>query len=277
MLSIFLMAKPVQAQINDLSCVFAETKGTVLLSWTPPVGTNSYDVRYALSAIDAANYNLAPQFPQSWPATATQGYVTNLTEDKNWFFAMKAIDAGGNPSPISNGVYCFLPIKATQGDTVAPTSSITDPKDGATILADNDYIIKGESFDTGGSSVQKVEISFNDGKTWSVTLPKKSISTCNCSGAAIGFTWEYIWVDPILGVYNIKTRATDWWGNQETPRVSIKITVTSQEVEEPGTGMTIEELNQKIIEVQSKIAELLKQVIQILQNQILEVQAKLPG
>jgi len=252
------------AAISDLQCFFAQTPGPVWLTWTAPAGAVSYDVRYFPGAIDATHYNLAWQFSQNWSGTAHQGLVISLTGNTTWFFAMKAIDASNNYSDISNVVSCFVPSVVVPTDKIAPTSLITDPKDGATILANTDYIIKGESSDIGGS-VQKVEISF-DGKNWFKTKAKESIGT--------GFTWEYLWEKPTEGTYTIKTRATDSWGNQETPNEGIKINVVTEipvekpPVEKPISQMTAEELKAKIVEIQQKIIQLLSQLIQITQEQI---------
>jgi len=252
------------AAISDLQCFFAQTPGAVWLTWTAPAGAVSYDVRYFPGAIDATHYNLAWQFSQNWSGTAHQGLVISLTGNTTWFFAMKAIDASNNYSDISNVVSCFVPSVVVPTDKIAPTSLITDPKDGATILANTDYIIKGESSDIGGS-VQKVEISF-DGKNWFKTKAKESIGT--------GFTWEYLWEKPTEGTYTIKTRATDWWNNQETPGQGIKVKVIAElavekpPVEKPISQMTAEELKAKIVEIQQKIIQLLSQLIQITQEQI---------
>ena len=259
-------AKAQPSAITNLDCVFSEMKGSVWLTWTPPAGTQRYDVRYAQSPITAADYHLTYQFPQNWSGTANQGLVTDLTENTEWFFAMKAIDTDGYYSPISNVVSCFVPKIKPQIDDIAPTSLITEPKDGATILAGKDYIIKGTSSDTGGSSVQKVEISFDGGKNWFLTKPKESIE--------LGFTFEYIWKTPTEGTYTIKTRATDSWGNQETPNEGIKINVVTEipvekpPVEKPISEMTVEELKAKIAEIQQKMIQLLSQLIQLIQQEI---------
>jgi len=263
-LPFFISAQP--SAITNLDCVFSEMKGSVWLTWTPPAGTQRYDVRYAQSPITAADYHLTYQFTQSWLGTANQGLVTDLTENAEWFFAMKAIDTDGYYSPISNVVSCFVPKIKAQVDDIAPTSSITEPKDNATILTGKDYIIKGKSSDTGGSSVQKVEISFDDGKTWFLTKPKESIDS--------GFYFEYIWKTPAEDDYKIKTRATDWYDNQEMPGQGIKVKVVTElpvekpPVEKPISQMSVIELKAKIAEIQQQIIQLLTQLIQLLRSQI---------
>ena len=267
LISNFLIINSVKAQpaaISDLQCILAGSPGDVWLTWTPPAGTNSYDVRYWPGFFYPSDYNATIQYSQNWAGTASEGMVSNLTTNTTWYFAMKAIDASNNYSDISNVVSCFVPSVVVPTDKIAPTSLITDPKDGATILANTDYIIKGESSDIGGS-VQKVEISF-DGKNWFKTKAKESIGT--------GFTWEYLWEKPTEGTYTIKTRATDWWNNQETPGQGIKVKVIAElavekpPVEKPISQMTAEELKAKIVEIQQKIIQLLSQLIQITQEQI---------
>ena len=175
-------------------------------------------------------------------------------------------------------------------DNTAPTSSITDPLDGATINAGVDYTIQGTCSDEGGSSVMQVEISFDGGQTWHLTTPLQSTGS--------GFAWSYLWEGPEEGTYNIKTRATDWMGNTETPGDGITVTVSSAEEEEeveeeqpaeeeaaeeetseeetpteekPITEMTAEELEAKILEIQQQIIQLLQQLIEMVQQQILEL------
>jgi hypothetical protein len=276
-ISIFLFVAPVKAQpnaISDLRCFFSEMSGAVWLTWTPPAGTVSYDVRYALSAINESNYNLATQFPQSWSGSTNKGLVDYLIANNTWFFAMKAVNATGSASGISNVVWCFVPTVATQRDTTPPTSFITNPAEGATILAGKDYLIFGQSSDTGGSSVQKVEISFDGGQTWFLTNPKESITS--------GFTFEYLWTKQVAGNYNIKTKSTDWVGNIETPGAGINLTVAVQSpvveppasqppVEKPIAQMTVEELRLKITEIQQQIIQLLKELIFLLQQQLVKI------
>jgi len=249
--------------ITDLKCVFSQMPGAVWLAWSVPAGNpTGYDVRYSLGTIDAANFNSSWQFSQSWSGSTTQGLVDSLAEEKLWFFAMKAINGDG-ASVMSNIAYCYVPKKVAFLDKTPPTSLITDPETGTNILAGKDYIIKGISSDTGGSSVQGVEISLDGGNTWEGVKSKESIET--------GFSWEYLWSKPITGSHLIKTRATDWWNNVETPREGTEVIVVTElppEEKKPIEEMNIEELKAKIVEIQQKIIELLTQLINLLQSQI---------
>ena len=266
-LSTFLIFNSVKAQppaISDLVCSSnIPTAGVIELTWTVPTGAVAYEVKYSQgNSIDYSSTS-AYTYNQSWSAgTAGQKkseIIFNLNPGTEFTIAMKSKDNANNWSEVSNPVTCKAS-SLTFFDIQAPTSQITDPKDGATILAGKDYIIKGNCSDIDGS-VQKVEISFDDGKTWFKTKAKESVGT--------GFTWEYLWEKPSVGTYTVKTRATDWWDNQETPEVGIKITVVPQlPVEKPISEMTVEELKAKIQEIQLKLIELITQLIQILQQQI---------
>jgi len=263
-LPFFAKAQP--TAISDSQCFFAQMPGSVWLTWTAPAGANSYDVRYFPSAFLPANYDIVWQYSQTWSGTAQQGLVTNLTGNKTWFFAMKAIDGSNNYSDISNIVSCFVPTVTVQTDKTAPTSLITDPKDGATILVNETYIIKGDSSDTGGSSVRQVEISFDEGANW---LKAEAVE----GNKNNGFSWKFIWSKPAAGDYQLITRATDWVGNVETPSSGIKVIVKELEAEKPPTEkpisqMTAEELKTKIAKIQQQIIQLLTQLIQLIQSQI---------
>ncbi|HET9325731.1 MAG TPA: S8 family serine peptidase, partial [Candidatus Eisenbacteria bacterium] len=97
--------------ISDLHAF--EPNGTrVTLSWTATgddgeVGTASrYEVRYSTAPIDEANFeaaSLATGAPRPVAAGGTeQMRVGNLAFSTSYYFAVKAFDEFGNPSPISN-------------------------------------------------------------------------------------------------------------------------------------------------------------------------------
>ncbi len=270
-LATFFLAGNIEAAvpnpITDLNCVFSGISGAVWLTWSRPSGSpTSYDVRDALSAINSSDFNNASQFEQSWSGLANQGLVNYLTQEKTWFFAVKAINASGT-SAISNITYCYVSKTTDNSDKTPPASSIIDPQNGSNILADRDYIVKGTSSDTGGSSVKQVEISLDGGNAWQKVTPKESIGT--------GFGWEYVWPKPSVGSYLIKTRATDWWDNKETPGAGINVkvitelpTVKPPTVEKPIQEMSMEELKAKIVEIQEKIIQLLQQLINLIQLKI---------
>jgi len=117
-----------------------------------------------------------------------------------------------------------------------------------------------------------VEVSLDDGKTWSIA---KSISSPGT------FRWEYVWQNPTEGEYTIRVRATDSTGNIESPAAGVKVTVPAAMVppeevpevvpEKPITEMTVQELQTKIADLQQILINLLQQLVQLLQQQVQEL------
>jgi len=266
----------IPAAISNLACVASGSPGAVWLTWADPTGDpkTGYDVRYSTAAITASNYDSAYGFTNNWSAgtagASRQELVISLTPNIRYYFAIKSNSANGLADISTGDVTCIAPVASAPLEKEAPTSSITDPLDGATILAGKLYTIKGTSSDTGGSSVKTVELSFDGGTTWITVSPK-------ATNATAGFDWEYVWSVPKVGSYNLKTRPTDWVGNIETPGAGITVNVVSELPPTPPTPgkpisqMTAEEIKVKIVEVQQKIIELLTQLIQLIQQQIAEL------
>ena len=99
--------------VTDLTPVeFASS--WVSLTWTAPGGDGAtgtadvYDIRYSTSPIDAGNFDLAAQVPvppePSASGTTEIFRVEGLDFDTSYHFALKAGDAFGNRSPMSNMV-----------------------------------------------------------------------------------------------------------------------------------------------------------------------------
>ena len=102
-------------------------------------------------------------------------------------------------------------------DTTKPSSSVTNPANGATITstASNPYTISGTATDN--VAVSSIQVSTNGGTTW-------NNATCTgCPGASV--TWTYSWTLPADGSYNIKSRATDSSSNVETAGAGNTVTV----------------------------------------------------
>ncbi|MEW6189707.1 MAG: cytochrome c3 family protein [Actinomycetota bacterium] len=96
-------------------------------------------------------------------------------------------------------------------DGIAPTSTITDPADGSH-LKGIAYNITGTAQDNlGGSGIAKVQISTDGGNTWQ-----------DAAGTDI---WSFSWTLPADGVYNIRSRAIDNYGNVESPGPGVSVTV----------------------------------------------------
>ncbi|MDD4875450.1 MAG: Ig-like domain-containing protein [Candidatus Pacebacteria bacterium] len=239
--------------ITDLRCAFSGTPGSVWLWWSLPAGSpTSYEVKYALSGINDVNYDLAYAYSQSWSGTSVKGFVGGLAQDRTWFFAMKAVNGDGS-SGISNIVWCQPDNPTSTVLTTVPSSSIANLQEGMEITAGQDFVIKGQSVDEGGSSIQKAEISLDDGETWQKTVAAKAIDT--------GFEWEYNWTAPSEGEYSIKARAIDYMGVQEEPAdaIGVKVVSQTQTAEETSKGENSQEEDDN-----QQRRNLLIQIIQIL-------------
>ena len=204
--------------------------------------------------------------------SVTIGGIVNPSQAGSFTMTITTKDGtDGTGSNVDTGSATFVILKATApADTAAPVSKITRPTAGATISAGQSYVIEGIGSDE--STVAEVEVSLDDGKTWSVA---KSISSPGT------FRWEYVWQNPTEGEYTIRVRATDSAGNIESPAAGVKVTVPAalvpavppEEVpevvpEKPITEMTVQELQTKVAELQQTLINLLQQLIQLLQQQL---------
>jgi hypothetical protein len=95
-------------------------------------------------------------------------------------------------------------------DSVRPTSTITSPTAGATVLIGTQVTITGTASDTGGT-VARVDVSVDGGATFS---------------PATGTTaWSFNWTPATPGPATIKSRAVDDSGNVQNPPAEISVTV----------------------------------------------------
>jgi hypothetical protein len=123
---------------------------------------------------------------------------------------VRAIDDAGNvdSTPAS---YTWTVI-----DTSAPSSSITNPAGGMTLIAaDFPYSITGTASDN--FAVAGIEVSTDGGNTWSAAV----CTGCGTTSA----TWTYNWTSSTDGSRTIKSRATDSSSNVETPSAGKTVTV----------------------------------------------------
>jgi len=215
-----------------------ETPGpgvTVTVDTTPPAGsielksgrfTKARTVQLTLSARDAGS-NCPEPDPvmcgidmmqlsddgvtwQAWetPNTAVSWHFPKGDGEKSVFVHYR--DPAGNVSED----YVATAIL----DTVNPTSAVSDPADGATIITAG-YTIIGTASD-GGSGVELVEVSTDGGSSWDL---------------ATGTTdWTYPWTPASDGSYTIVSRATDSAGNVENPGQGVTVTVSVDT--DPPTG-----------------------------------------
>jgi hypothetical protein len=229
------------AAITNLTCEPSGQGGAVWLRWTVPAGTSGgYEMKYQQG--NSITYGSATAFTQTWPAgtvgTAQQQLLTGLNPNTQYTFAAKAKGAGSSISAISSLTpTCYAPGGAhVAADSTAPVTRITSPAFNSTVAAGKPLLIKGTSLDSGGSSVQKVEVSLDGGNNWNLATV-----TDNVDGNII---WQYTWANAQAGKVTIMARATDWVGNTETPGASVAVTVltapptVSVEVGGPATTTT---------------------------------------
>jgi hypothetical protein len=110
-----------------------------------------------------------------------------------------------NPTP--------TPTPTPTPDTLRPTSTITSPTAGATVLTGTTVNITGTASDTGGGSVVRVEVSVDGGATFST--------------AAGTNPWSFNWTPTSPGPATIRSRAVDNSGNVQDPTTVIAVTVAN--------------------------------------------------
>jgi hypothetical protein len=165
-----------------------------------------------------------------------------------------------------------------------PKSSIIEPLSNQSFtLAPIE--IKGTSLDNKKiSSIQKVEISTDGGATWFLTEPVSSNDD-------YGFTWKYDWNPPKEGSYILKTRATDWMNNIETPGIGVTVTVSADVVaptitasltipviltSTPATTITVPYINPiGATEIQANVVYIQQQIIVLIQQLIAQLLVEL--
>src|SRR5262245_28277820 len=96
-------------------------------------------------------------------------------------------------------------------DNVPPTSTITSPTEGATVLIGKPVAITGTASDAGGGSVVRVEVSVDGG--------------ANYSAATGTNAWSFNWTPSEAGRVTSKDRAEANTGNVQTPPTEIHVTV----------------------------------------------------
>ncbi|MEV0203375.1 DUF4082 domain-containing protein [Nonomuraea sp. NPDC050691] len=116
-------------------------------------------------------------------------------------------DFGAQPATLQADL---VPATAST-DTAPPTSALTAPLSGATVLTGREVTISGTASDTGGGVVAGVEVSTDNGASWQ---------------AATGFgPWQFTWVPQTAGNTTILVRAVDDIGNLQTTLDSRPVTV----------------------------------------------------
>lgn len=94
-------------------------------------------------------------------------------------------------------------------DSTPPVTVIRTPGNGQTITSTT-YLITGTAYDA-TSGVQRVEVSFNNGVSWT-----------NASGST---SWSYLWTPAGQGAYVIRARAVDKAGIVDNPGTAVNVIV----------------------------------------------------
>ncbi|MHC4600536.1 MAG: hypothetical protein ACYS47_16190, partial [Planctomycetota bacterium] len=120
------------AAISDLAAVTGASFGEIDLTWTAVgddglVGTaSSYVVKYSTAVIDAANFDSATTFAQTWTplvsGSTENRTLMGLTGGQTYYVAVKVRDEVPNASPISN----VDSASASVAPDTTPPAAITD-------------------------------------------------------------------------------------------------------------------------------------------------------
>jgi len=272
-----------ESKVITMSCLPSGQAGAVWLDWNEPAQTytglfTGYVVKTYAAALTDVNWASGTTFTQSWtPASATGGavhqLVTGLNPNTRYYFGVMLGKSGdtieslvSDPSPS-----CIAPASGTSGsgtDSTAPVSYITSPAASSTVQTAHIVAITGTARDTGGSSVQQVEVSLDGGATW-------NLATISNTDNATNVLWNYNWINPAVGSYTIKTRAYDWVGNRETPGTGVAVTIslssttTTTATTTTTTGtMTAEQMKAKITELRTILVQLLQKLVAMLLAQL---------
>jgi hypothetical protein len=117
-------------------------------------------------------------------------------------------DMGVQPATLQAG----LVAAAASTDTVAPTSGITSPAQGATLPRKQPSTITVNATDAGGGVVAGVEVSIDDGVTWHPATGSEP--------------WTFTWTPSTAHTTTILSRAVDDSGNLEHPQGGVTVTVS---------------------------------------------------
>ncbi len=272
------------AAISTLTCEPSGQGGAVWIRWTTSTGTSAgYEVKYQQG--NSITYGTASTFTQTWTSgtvgTAQQQLLTGLNPNTQYTFAAKALGGNSSISTISTLTpICYAPGGARAAtDSTVPTTRITSPAFNSTVEAGKALVIKGTSLDSGGSSVQKIELSLDGGNNWNLATV-----TDNVDGNLV---WQYTWANAQAGSVTIMVRSTDWIGNVENPGASITVTVGT--VASTGTSTTTSTTTTPTssglpyvapvgaTQIQANITYLQGQLVVLLQQLLASLQAQLSG
>lgn len=140
--------------------------------------------------------------PPSVPELAMQQATVNLLADM--------CDPTGQRSVQPRTLQPGLVLATASTDSTPPTSLITSPSSGGTVVMGSVVSITGTAVDLGGV-VGGVEVSVDGGLTWHPAIGRAN--------------WSYSWKPTLLGSMTLKSRAVDDSGNLENAGSGINVTV----------------------------------------------------
>jgi sulfite dehydrogenase (cytochrome) subunit A len=147
-----------------------------------------------------------------WYATYWVGSLNNiqvLTDTFHGFWMDKAYQVAKNDALSENPDSLA---KATVPLTAIKLHSIfVEPEPLTSVAAGKSCLVEGLAFND-GSGIQKVEVSFDDGKTWVTTTLNPEL------GKYSWRRWKYDWTPAAAGVYQLCVRATDIKGQTQTDK-----------------------------------------------------------
>ncbi|GAB1366536.1 hypothetical protein MASR1M36_14070 [Candidatus Cloacimonadaceae bacterium] len=233
-----VLTSPINNQIVSIS--------RPILTWQKSTDAGTGVHHYSLymdNVLAVASY-----IPSDINAQVVSVQSPNSLANGNHTWYVKAFDNAGGESSSAYGSFMV------DVDITPPSSSITNPI-ASQYIGGASYLIFGTASDnTGGSGVQKVEISFDGGNNWLLTTQIGRSETRGETQFAsnqtpqlqrVGngdqlsassrinrqnstrdvYNWQYNWTGYQTGSVTIKTRATDMNNNVETPPYSLPVFV----------------------------------------------------
>ncbi len=180
--------------VPPTSSISNPAPGELLMGATYTISGTALD-GYGLSAVQVSIDGGAWQ---SASGTSSWSYDWPLPLYGTFAIRSRAIDVAGNAQTPGDSLTVVV-------DNRIPTSTITDPEDGA-FLSGSTYTVRGTS--SGG--ITQVEVSV-DGGEWATA-----------SGMA---SWEYLWKLDSDGPHSVRSRAIDELGRVETPGSGVNVIV----------------------------------------------------
>ena len=170
-------------------------------------GAGTIDWSWGLDSQHDFDPDFAPL--HSTPEPAIQQATVNLFADMCEATGQNCVQ----PRTLQPG----LALATASTDSAPPTSVVTSPTNGGTVVMGSAVSITGTAVDTGGGIVGGVEVSVDGGLTWHPATGRSN--------------WNYSWKPTLLGSTTIQSRAVDDTGNLETPVRSISVAVVPRSLE----------------------------------------------